>query len=148
MKWRHILACCHNNLSQRKPINSPAACFLPAMLSSKFQSIQGVGSAGGGTCEHPWIVNRIKRPIMTMLLMLSMPSFLYTMLWFIYFTFIHISFSQSLNFWYLSLTDILTHDKEALHISSSSSFQHRKKQAIYPQGRSWWRSQHDIRHLQ
>jgi len=97
VKRERFLAHCNNDFCQRKPNNNPVAHLSPANLCSKFPSIQGVGSMGGGTSEYPRIVDRIKRRITTMLLIMSTLSFLYTMLWFIYYTFIHISFGHSCN---------------------------------------------------
>jgi len=147
VKRERRLARCDNDFRQRKPINNTAACLSPAILSSEFPSIQGVGSVGGRTSQDPWIVDRMKRRITTMLLIISTLSFLYTTLYFIYSTSIHISFSNSFNFWYLSLAAFLNHDKKAPHFSSSSSFQHQEKQTIYPPRGSQWRSQHDSRQL-
>jgi len=65
VKQEHLLACCDNDVCQRKPINNPAACWSPAIPSCEFPSIQGIGSAGGGTSQDPWIVDRIKCRIMT-----------------------------------------------------------------------------------
>jgi hypothetical protein len=143
VKRARFLACCDNHFPQRKPINDPAACLSPAMLSSEFLSIQGVGSVGGGTGQDPSIVNRMKRRITTMLLLVSTLSFLYTTLKFVFNTFIHISLSHSFYLSYLSLAAFLNHDKKAPHFSSSSSFEHQEKQTIYPQGGSRSRSQHD-----
>jgi len=98
VKCERFLAHCDNNFHQRKAINNPAACFSPASPSSEFPSIRWVGSVGGGTSQDPWIVDRTKRHITTMLLILSMLSFLYTTLQFIYSTFIHISFMHSVYF--------------------------------------------------
>jgi len=83
-----------------------------------------------------------------MLLIISTLSFLSTTLQFIYSTFIHISFSHSFDFSYLSLTTSLNHDKKAPHFSSSSSFQHQEKQTIYPWRGSRWQSQQDTRQSQ
>jgi hypothetical protein len=78
MKWERFLARCDYNFPQRKPINNSAACLSPAILRSEFLSIQGVGSVGGTTIQDPWIVDRIKRRIITMLLIIWTLSFLYT----------------------------------------------------------------------
>jgi len=74
---------------------------------------------------------------------ISMLSFLYAMLQFNYATFIHMFFSHSLNFSYLSLAILLNHHKKAPHFSSSPSLQHQEKRTIYAQQWSWWWSQHD-----
>ena len=143
MKREHFLALRDNEFRQRKPINNPVTCLSPAILCSKFLSIQGVGSVGDGTSQDPWIINMIKRHITTMLLLISMLSLLYTTLWFIYPTFIHISFSHSFNFSYLSLAAFLNHNKKAVHFSSFASFLHQEKQMIYPRWGSRGRCQHD-----
>jgi hypothetical protein len=80
VKRERFLARCDNDFRQKKPINNPAASLSPAIFSSEFPSIQGVGSAGDGTSQDPKIVDRIKRRIPTMLLIISTPSFLYTTL--------------------------------------------------------------------
>jgi len=83
-----------------------------------------------------------------MLVIIWTLSFFYTMLDFMYSTFIHISFSHSFNFSYLSLDVFLNHNKKALHFSSSSSFRLHEKQMIYPRQESQSRFQHDTRQLQ
>jgi len=97
VKHEHLLDRFHKDICQWKPINNPAAWVSATILSSKFPSIQGVGSVGGGTSHYPRIVDRIKRNIPMMLLVVSMLSISYTTLYFIYYTFIQISFSDSLN---------------------------------------------------
>jgi len=82
------------------------------------------------------------------LLIISTLSFLYIMLQFNYATFIHISFSHSFKLSYLSLFAFLNHDKKAPHSSFSCSFQHQKKQTIYPRWGSWLQSQYHTRQLQ
>jgi len=148
LKRERFLARCDNHFRQRKPINNLAACLSPAILSSEFPSILGVGNVGGGTSQDPWIVNTMKRRITTMLLIISTLSLLYRMLLFICSTFIHISFSHSFNFSYLSLAAFLNHDKKAPPFSSSSFFQHQEKRTIYPRWGPRWRSQHDTRQWQ
>jgi len=118
------------------------------MLISEFPSIPGVGSVGGGTSQDPWIVDRIRRRITTMLLIISMLFFLYTTLQFIHSTLIHISFGRSFNFSYLSLAAFVNHVKKAPHFSSSSFFQHQDRQTMYPRWGSRWWSQHDTQQLQ
>jgi len=50
-------------------------------------------------------------------------------------------------FSYLSLAIFSNHDTKVQHFSSSSSsFQHQKKQIFYQQWGSRWQSKHDIRH--
>jgi len=68
VKCEYFLARCDNNFSQRKANNNPAGCLLLASLRSKFLPIQGVWSVGSRTSQDAWIINRITRHIMTMLL--------------------------------------------------------------------------------
>jgi len=75
-----VLAHCVNEFLERKPINNPAACFSPAIPSSEFSSIKGVGSVGGGTSQDPRIVDRIKRHTTMMLSIISTLSLLYSTL--------------------------------------------------------------------
>jgi len=85
----------------------------PPILSSEFPSIKGVRNGGGGTSQDPGIIDRIKRPITTMLSIISMLSSLYTTLYFIYFTFIHISFSHSFDFFVLITRCLFKSSQEA-----------------------------------
>jgi len=59
---------------------NPAACFSRAIVCSEFLSMQRVGSLGGWRSQGPRIIYRIEWPITTMLLIISIFSFLYTML--------------------------------------------------------------------
>jgi len=50
---------------------------------------------------------------------------------------------------YLSLAAFWNHDTKAPHFCSSSSpFQHKEMQMIYPGEGSWWQSQHNTQQLQ
>ena len=147
MQCEPSLACCDIKYLHREPINNPAACLSPAILTSKIPCIQGDGSVGGGTNQDPWIVDRIKRRITMMLLIISMLSLLYTRLQFIYSTLIHISFTHFFNFLYLSHTVFLNHYKEEPHFSSSSAFQHQENQVMYQRRGSRWRSHHETTQL-
>jgi len=97
MRLEHSLAHYVNNFPQKKPFNNPVAYISRAILCSEFPSIQRVGSVGGGTSQDPGIVDRIKRRITTMLFIISMLCFLYTMLTFICSRFIRTSISHCLN---------------------------------------------------
>jgi len=92
---------CDTYFRQRKPINNPVEYFSPAIYSSKFQSIRGVGNVGGGTSHDAVIVNGMKRRLTTMLSIISKLSSFHTTLYFTYTTFIHISFSHSFHFFIL-----------------------------------------------
>jgi len=113
---KHSLPRCDNDFRQRKPINNPAACLSPAILSSEFSSIQGVGSMGGRRWLDPRIVDRINRQIATMISIISMLSFLYTTLEFIHYAFIDISSSHSVNSFVLFTCHLFesSHDSAAL----------------------------------
>jgi len=63
--------------------------------------MQGVGGVGGGRSQECKIVDRIWRRILTMLFIISSLSFRYTTLECIYYTFICISFSHSINIFIL-----------------------------------------------
>ena len=97
MQCGRYLAHCDNDFHQWKPSNIPVGWFTPGILSSEFVVIQEVDSVVGGTSCDSWTFERIRRHNTTMLLIISTPSFLDTMFWLIYYTFIHISFRHSLN---------------------------------------------------
>ena len=101
MKREHILVHCNNHFPLRNANSNPAACFVPAILSTKVPFIQGVGRVGGGRNADPRIIDRLKRFIMTMRSIISTLSFFYTTLQFIYYTFIHISFGDLFNIFLL-----------------------------------------------
>ena len=98
MKWERFLDDCDNEFSNTEPIGNPAACLSCSIPSSKFLAIQWVGHVGGRTRQDPRVVDMIKIWITTMLLIISMLSFLYTKLQFICYTSIHISCSHCWNF--------------------------------------------------
>jgi len=68
---------------QWKPNSGPEAWLSPAILSSKFPSIQEVGSVSSINFQDPKIIDRIQRPITTKRLIISTLSFLHTTLPFI-----------------------------------------------------------------
>ena len=95
MKCERCLAHCDNDYHQSKSMNDPVAPWSPAIGSSEFSSSHWDGYVGGGRSQDLGIVDRIKRRIRTMLLTISTLSSLYTMLQFIYSTFIHIACTHS-----------------------------------------------------
>jgi hypothetical protein len=98
--------------------------------------------------QDTWIVDRIKRRIPTMVVIISTLSFLHKILWFIHSTFIHIFFTHSLHVVYLPLATFLNHAKKVMPVFSCSFFQHPENQTIY----LWWgsprRFQHNTQQLQ
>jgi len=88
-------------LLMKDPINNPAAGLSPATLTSEFPSIQEVGSVGGRTSQDSRSIDRMKRCITTMLLIIWILSSLHSMLYFIYTTFILVCFSHFCNFFVL-----------------------------------------------
>ena len=98
MKRESGVAYGDNDFRQGKPITNAAACLSPASHSLEFPSIHGVGSVGGVTIQDPGMVDRIKRGIVTTLLIISTLFSLHTFLQLFYTTFIQSSFSHSYNF--------------------------------------------------
>jgi hypothetical protein len=97
VKRENVLAHGDNNSSHTKPIINAAACLSPGILISQCPSIEGVRNVGVSTRHDPGIINKIKRYITTVVLIISLLSFLYLTLYCIYTTFNYNSFTQAFN---------------------------------------------------
>jgi hypothetical protein len=97
LKYERVLFQCSQEFYQLLQINNSEACFSPTSPSSKLSSIQVVGSMGGRPRHQPRVVDSIEGLMLTLLLIISSLSFLFTTLQFVYHTFIHISFRHSIN---------------------------------------------------
>jgi len=97
MKCEGFLAYYNHYFGQKKSINNPEACVSLPILISEFPSIQGGRNFGSRRSQDPTIIDRIRRRISTMLLVIPPLSFLYTMLGLIDYTSTYISFGHSVN---------------------------------------------------